>query len=284
MIAGIILYSEFGYMSTTPLSDDMLVSAPFPSANTWFNGVCPPFGRYDVKSVPPRQVEVLLVDPLRLRDPTEVRRILRGHSDLSDDEDADETVPPTGAEGDGEGDENDTDAREPRKTRYGDSMPELLSLLSRAVEEEIRGSKGLFGLETGVLERLKGGGRVTSFLRHGSVRRHDSAGAAPHGLAAGGMKKWWRCPRCHISQVCVCVCVIFFLFFYFSQFVPRLFYRHTVVRIGGVRCVYVRHGNSSKMERAYYVLLILYRRILWCHHPDVYWLVPQHALVLRRIA
>lgn len=172
-----------------------------------------------MKAVPPRQVEALLVDPLRLTDPTEVRRILRGHSDLPEDdeeeEDADETtLPPatTGVEGDGEGTENDTDAaREPRRAGRGvgaggrgNSMPELLSSLSRSVEEEIRGSKGLFGLETGVLERLKGGARVTPFLRHGSVRRHDSAGAAPHGLAAGGMKKWWRCPRCHISQVCVC--------------------------------------------------------------------------------
>ncbi|CAM9582071.1 unnamed protein product [Ectocarpus sp. 4 AP-2014] len=80
-------------------------------------------------------------------------------------------------------------------------MTELLATLSGAVEEEIRGSKGLFGLETGVLERLKGGARVTPFLRHGSVRRQDSSGKAPHGLAAGGMKKWWRCPRCHVSQV-----------------------------------------------------------------------------------
>lgn len=88
-------------------------------------------------------------------------------------------------------------------------MPELLAALSGAVEEEIRGNKGLFGLESGVLERLKGGARVTPFLRHGSVRQPDSAGAAPHGLAAGGMKKWWRCPRCHISQVrslcCICL-------------------------------------------------------------------------------
>ncbi|CAM9983368.1 unnamed protein product, partial [Ectocarpus fasciculatus] len=81
------------------------------------------------------------------------------------------------------------------------NMTELLATLSRAVEEEIRGSKGLFGLETGVLERLKGGARVTPFLRHGSVRRQESSGKAPHGLAAGGMKKWWRCPRCHVSQV-----------------------------------------------------------------------------------
>lgn len=82
-----------------------------------------------------------------------------------------------------------------------DNMPELLAALSRAVEEEIRSAKGLFGLETGVLERLKGGTRVTPFLTHGSVRRQTSPGGAPHGLAAGGMKKWWRCPRCHISQV-----------------------------------------------------------------------------------
>ena len=87
--------------------------------------------------------------------------------------------------------------------RGGDvsNMPELLAALSRAIEEEIRGSKGLFGLVTGTLERLKSGTKVTPFLRHGSVRRQESEGATPNGLASGGMKKWWRCPRCHISQV-----------------------------------------------------------------------------------
>ncbi|CAM9189480.1 unnamed protein product [Sphacelaria rigidula] len=78
----------------------------------------------------------------------------------------------------------------------------LLAALSKAAEEEVRGSKGLFGLESGVLERLKGGVRVTPFLRHGSLRREASTGRAPHGLLAdGGMKKWWRCPKCHVSQV-----------------------------------------------------------------------------------
>ncbi|CBN79814.1 conserved unknown protein [Ectocarpus siliculosus] len=120
---------------------------------------------YDVKSVSPRHVEALLVDTLRLRDPAEVRRVLGEYPGLP-----------------GEDQQN----KKPCPAEE---------------QEEIRGSKGLFGLETGVLERLKGGARVTPFLRHGSVRRQDSSGKAPHGLAAGGMKKWWRCPRCHVSQV-----------------------------------------------------------------------------------
>ncbi|CAM9781945.1 unnamed protein product [Scytosiphon promiscuus] len=145
---------------------------------------------YDVKAVPPRRVEALLVDALRLRDLAEVRRVLRGHrTDLTDKSAQGPPSTAAGREGDGGG-----------KSGSG-GMPELLAAMSRAIEDEIRGNKGLFGLDSGVLERLKGGVRVTPFLRHGSVRRPDSAGAAPHGLAAGGMKKWWRCPRCHISQV-----------------------------------------------------------------------------------
>lgn len=189
--------------------------------------------RYDVKSVSPRHVEAILVDTLRLRDPNEVRRVLQGCPGLPDaathqraqqrertptqekhrqaELDGDDSD--GGNHGDDDfagrrgkrklGDDSGTDGSGCDRGRGDDSsnMPEILAALSRAVEEEIRGSKGLFGLETGVLERLKGGVRVTPFLRHGSVRRRESAGAAPHGLAAGGMKKWWRCPRCHVSQV-----------------------------------------------------------------------------------
>lgn len=159
------------------------------------------------------------MDTLRLRDPEELRRVLHGYPGLPDA--AGPPAPPQqnhqqtevggdrkgdGVEGPdsnhGGGDDGDGDGAGRREENGSASkMPELLAALSRAVEEEIRGSRGLFGLETGVLERLKGGARVTPFLRHGSVRRRESMGAAPHGLAAGGMKKWWRCPRCHVSQV-----------------------------------------------------------------------------------
>lgn len=180
--------------------------------------------RYDVKSVSPRHVEALLVDTLRLRDPEEVRRVLQDYPGLPDAKGQRAPTPPpqrsqqqteAGGRNNGEvvvglddnGDDGDDDGDEGRRGKNGggsgsvSDMPELLATLSRAIEEEIRGSKGLFGLETGVLERLKGGAKVTPFLRHGSVRRREPMGAAPHGLAAGGMKKWWRCPRCHISQV-----------------------------------------------------------------------------------
>lgn len=176
-----------------------------------------------MKSVSPRHVEALLVDALRLRHPNEVRRVLRGHPGLpaiAKEPRAEEPPPsppvsppppppPQEGAGNRDGDDRHTNTRGPEEgtrgsgssSSGGSDMPELLAALSRAIEEEIRGSRGLFGLETGVLERLKGGARVTPFLRHGSVRRQESAGASPHGLAAGGMKKWWRCPRCHISQV-----------------------------------------------------------------------------------
>eukprot|EP00752_Nemacystus_decipiens_P010692 g9523.t1 len=178
---------------------------------------------YDVKSVSPGHVEAILVDTLRLRDPEEVRRVLRGYPGLPDaksqrDEERPRASSPPpqrsqrqpdtdmedGDDGDAPGNEDDQDQDGSRGKNGGggsSDMPELLAALSRAVEEEIRGSRGLFGLETGVLERLKGGAKVTPFLRHGSVRRRESMGAAPHGLAAGGMKKWWRCPRCHTSKV-----------------------------------------------------------------------------------
>lgn len=164
-----------------------------------------------MKSVSPRHVEALIVDSLRLRDAAEVRRVLHGYPGLPGEKNAAET-PETNADRNDDGnssgkhDDGTTSKTRSRHTggddRNSNGMPELLAALSRAVEEEIRGTKGLFGLESGVLERLKGGARVTPFLRHGSVRRQESAGAAPHGLAAAGMKKWWRCPRCHISQVC----------------------------------------------------------------------------------
>ena len=161
------------------------------------------------------------MDTLRLRDPEEVRRVLQGYPGLPDakgqraptpSQQRNQQQPQAGDRDDGEAavggdddDDGDDDDGEGRRGKNGggsvSDMPELLATLSRAIEEEVRGSKGLFGLETGVLERLKGGAKVTPFLRHGSVRRRESMGAAPHGLAAGGMKKWWRCPRCHISQV-----------------------------------------------------------------------------------
>lgn len=196
----------------------------------------PPGGglrRYDVKSVSPRHVEAILVDTIRLRDPEEVRRVLRGYPGLPEpdargrraEEHPREGTPAPPQQnqqqpgagdrnGEVEGRDDDNDhggggcdaGRRAKNGGGGSDMPELLATLSRAVEEEIRGSRGLFGLETGVLERLKGGAKVTPFLRHGSVRRRESMGAAPHGLAAGGMKKWWRCPRCHISQVWVARC------------------------------------------------------------------------------
>eukprot|EP00903_Cladosiphon_okamuranus_P010703 g10115.t2 len=179
---------------------------------------------YDIKSVSPRHVEALLVDTLVLRDPREVRRVLHGYPGLPDAKDKGAEARPRTPKprpqqhqhqqpGSGDRDSgeevvagrDDDDGDEGRREKNGGGsvgdMPELLATLSRAVEEEIRGSKGLFGLETGVLERLKSGAKVTPFLRHGSVRRRKSMGAAPHGLVAGGMKKWWRCPRCHISQV-----------------------------------------------------------------------------------
>lgn len=181
-----------------------------------------------MKSVSPRHVEALLVDALRLRHADEVRQVLRGYPGLPSIAGELPPAPPlspppqqeragnrdgNAARDDGgssgTGEDRDKDKGRPeggKRASSGSSsssdMPELLAALSRAIEEEIRGSKGLFGLETGVLERLKGGARVTPFLRHGSVRRQESVGATPHGLAAGGMKKWWRCPRCHISQVC----------------------------------------------------------------------------------
>lgn len=169
------------------------------------------FDRYDVKSVSPRHVEALLVDALRLRDPAEVRRVLQGNDVLPEAADANKVSRNKSEEEEDEVADNDADQRRGKRLvdqghtsgDDGRDMPELLAALSRAIEEEIRGSKGLFGLATGVLERLKIGARVTPFLRHGSVRRQDSAGAAPHGLTAGGMKKWWRCPRCHKSQVCL---------------------------------------------------------------------------------
>lgn len=207
--------------------------------------------RYDVKSVSPRQVEDLLVDQLRVRDASEVRRILQGYPELLPSEKVDETSgsksdqdkirvessPPspsstlsseeTGIDRNGgsgsqqkrsgfvQKNKNEEDGRGDAKKynkpcdhhsgaagdRNNEMLHELLAALSRAAEEEIRGAKGLFGLENGALERLKGGARVTPFLRHGSLRRQVSVGAAPHGLAASGMKKWWRCPKCHVSQV-----------------------------------------------------------------------------------
>lgn len=165
--------------------------------------------RYDVKSVSPRHVEALLVDSLRLGDPAEVRRVLEGHPGLPKERKQFPENSETrhqASEGDhtavnddleDEHFRNHTDAQ---GSDDSSNMPELLAALSRAIEEEIRGTKGLFGLETGVLERLKSGTRVTPFLRHGSVRRQGTAGPVPHGLAAGGMKKWWRCPKCHMSQ------------------------------------------------------------------------------------
>lgn len=207
-----------------------LPASPITPLEHAFYFLCVPMGRrYDVKSVSPRHVEALLVDTLRLRDPRQVRRVLQGYPGLPDTKGQHAqarprtpTPPPqqhqhqqprAGDRDSGEevvaGRDDDDDGGEGRREKNGcgsvSDMPELLATLSRAVEEEIRGSKGLFGLETGVLERLKGGAKVTPFLRHGSVRRRESMGAAPNGLAAGGMKKWWRCPRCHISQVCALI-------------------------------------------------------------------------------
>ena len=164
--------------------------------------------RYDVKSVPPRQVEALVVDALRLADVAELRRVLDGARGSREGNPSDRRDPITakakGAAADGDHVlvEADTDGLS-RRTRgvEDEDMPELLAALSRSVEEEVRGTNGLFGLETGLLERLKGGVRLTPFLRHGSLRRRDPDAAAPGGLAAGGLKKWWRCPRCNLSQV-----------------------------------------------------------------------------------
>lgn len=167
---------------------------------------CTVICRYDITSLSPGQVEVLLVDPLRLTDPREIRSILQGYPGLPKAPDSHSASVGLARE---DTHEDGTDSHERRASKHSragaDSreMPELLAALSRAVEEEIRGTRGLFGLETGALERLKHGPRVTPFLRHGTVRQQTSGGAMPHGLAAGGAKKWWRCPRCHISQVCL---------------------------------------------------------------------------------
>lgn len=156
------------------------------------------FRRYDVKSISPRQVEALIVDNVRLSEPAELRCVLYGSRGSG------EWIPGL-AKGEAEEDPavrgKDSSRASSKNGVDGEEIPELLAALSRAVEEEIRGTKGLFGLDSGVLERLKSGVRLTPFLTHGSLRRRDPDKAAPGSLAAGGLKKWWRCPRCHLSKV-----------------------------------------------------------------------------------
>lgn len=150
------------------------------------------FCRYDVTSISPRQVEALIIDNVRLSEPAELRRVLHGARGSR------EWIPDSAK---GAAEVKDSSRTSGKNGDDGEDITELLAALSRAVDEEVRGTKGLFGLSSGVLERLKSGVRLTPFLRHGSLRRRDPDKAAPGSLAAGGLKKWWRCPRCNLSQV-----------------------------------------------------------------------------------
>lgn len=137
-------------------------------------------------------MEALIVDNVRLSEPAELRRVLRGARGSK------EWIADSAK---GAAEVRDSSCAGGKNSVDGEDIPELLAALSRAVDEEVRGTRGLFGLNSGVLERLKSGVRLTPFLTHGSIRHRDPDKAASGSLAAGGLKKWWRCPRCSLSQV-----------------------------------------------------------------------------------
>ncbi|CAM9176369.1 unnamed protein product [Choristocarpus tenellus] len=147
---------------------------------------------YDMKSVTPAQIETLLLDPSRIKETCEVQRILEGIP----------SVLPNGLSGTNSTESSLTGSgKGPGGDDRDEALPELMHTLSEKIEEEVRGVEGLFGQRLTVLRRLKGGVEVTPFLRYGSVREPSTAGPAPHGLVAQGLKKWWRCPRCSVSKV-----------------------------------------------------------------------------------